>query len=277
MKHASRTTKIQYCMERINITPVYILPAPAYCFERKSRNKSDIFRQIHSIRLVLYNYLGNIYDVYLGERTFYSPYSIAGNNRLLQTYKMELVKVCYFGNVRINDSVFSNNIENSDNANSSSNRSWLYRKPDGRSLLQLNNSWILRRLHLGNYPANFNIQLFMVDSSSNIKSRCEAEYRFLFGRDVNCNINQLNRLWDLNSWICNSTHRSLSRKYSGIYFSIHFHVYPSSALFNHRFISSNRTYNPQCPIQLRICDSILNRRSFNSINFPEIKKSEAIK
>ena len=276
MKHASRTNKIQYSMERINVNPVYIFPAPAYCFERQSRNKPALPRQIHSIRLVLYNRLGNIHDVYLGERTIYSPHSIAGNNRFLSTNKMELVKVCHIRFICINNSVFCNDIKNSNNANSSSNRSWLYRKPNGRGILQLSNSWILRGLHLGHYSSNINIQRLMADSPSIIKSRCEAKYRILFGRDVNRNLNQLNRLWNINSWICNSPHSCLSRKHPSLHLGICLYVYPSNAICDNRLILSDNSYNSQCIIQSGLCNRSLDRRSIDRFNFYKNKRAEAM-
>ena len=277
MKHASRTNKIQYSMERINVNPVYILPAPAYCFEGQSRNKPALLRQIYSIRLVLYNRLGNFNDVYLGERTLYSPHSFAGNNRFLSTNKMELVKISCFRFICINDSIFCNNIKNSDNADSSSNRSWLYRKPDGRGILQLSNSWILRGLYLGHYSSNINIQHIMANITPILKGRCEAKHRILFGRDVNCNLNQLNRLWNINSWICNSSHGSLSRKYSGLHLSICLHVYSSIAIFNNRLILSDNSHNSQCVIQSGLCNRSLDRRNLDSFNFYKNKRTEAIK
>jgi len=274
MKHASRTKQIQYSMERININPVYILPAPAYCFERQSRNKPDIFGQIHSIRLVLYNSLGNIPDIYLGKRTIHCSYSITSNNRFLSTYKVELVKVCRFRIIRIIDPVFCNNIKNSDNANPSSNRGRLYCKPDSRGVLQLGNSWILRGLYLGDYPSNINIQRLMADITSNFKDRCKAEHRILSWRDDDCNSNKLNRIWDINSWICNRPHSCLSRKHSGLHLSIHLHVYPSPNLLNHWLIPSNSSHNSQCLIQSGLCDSPLNWRSINCDNISQIKMEE---
>src|SRR3989344_3139788 len=259
MKHASRTNKIQYSMERINVNPVYILPAPAYCFEGQSRNKPALLGQIHSIRLVLYNSLGNIYDFYLGKRTIYSPHSFAGNNRFLSTNKMELVKISNFRFICINNSVFSNNIKNSDNANSSSNRSGFHGKPDDRGIFQFGNSWILRRLYLGHYPSNINIQRLMANLTSDIKSRCQAGNRIIFRSYAYSNSDKLNRLWDINSWICNSSHGCLSRKHSGLHLSVYIYVYPSIAIFNHGLILSNNSYNSQCLIQSGLCNRSLNR------------------
>lgn len=277
MKHASRTNKIQYSMERINVNPVYILPAPAYCFEGQSRNKPALLGQIHSIRLVLHNSLSNIYDIYLGERTIYRPYSFAGNNRFLSTNKMELVKISCFRFICIDNSVFSNNIKNSDNAYPSSNRSWLYRKPDGRGILQLSNSWILRGLYLGHYSSNINIQRIMVDSSSIIKSGCQTRNCIILRSYAYSDIDKLDRLWDLNSWICNSPHSGLSRKYSGLHLSIYLYVYPSIAIFNNRLILSDNTHTSQRIIQSGLCNRSLDRRSINSFNFYKNKRAEAIK
>src|SRR3989344_7132944 len=276
MKHASRTNKIQYSMERINVNPVYILPAPTYCFEGQSRNKPALLGQIHSIRLVLHNSLCNIYDVYLGKRTFYSPYSFAGNNRFLSTNKMELVKISRFRIICLSNIILSNNIKNSDNANSSSNRSRIHGKPDDRGILQFSNSWILRGLYLGHYSSNINIQRLMADLTSNIKSRRQTGNRIIHRSYAYSNSNQLNRLWDINPWICNSSHSGLSRKYSGLHLSVYLYVYPSIAIFNNGLILSDNTYTSQRLIQFRLCNRSLNRWSINSFDFYKIKKAEAI-
>lgn len=270
------TTKIQPSMERTDTPVVHILSSPTIKSHRRSIDKSSLPGQIYSPRMVLHNCIFYLVSIRLGKRARNSSSSHISNNRLLQASEINLVEICYYRNICINNSVISNNLESPGASSSFSIRGRIFNKSDNRSVLQLSHSRILRRLHVGDNSSNIDIQCLLVAIPLDLEGGCSSNHGIILGSDDDSDTYQFDRLWSIDSRICDSSQISLSRQHNSLPGSSGIHVYSGNDLRNYRSVLSNSPSSSQCNIQSGIRSGIFNRRSFDQCDnaFYEIQKTE---